>query len=118
MFKQNIAQDNFEPTSTIVHAPSVVECQESGIVYLGCREDEVNTYLSTLFIFYRCEECWVNGTTEYLPEFEREIVIPDIQYETDVNTWGLDLLIDQERQKHWQISFDEYIFYTTGAIPA
>ena len=105
-------------TAIVQHAPSVVEERESSIVYLGCREDEVQGYLSTLFIFYRCEDCYVNARPEYLTEFEREIVILNIEPETDSNTWGLDWLIDRELAKQWGINHDEYIFYTTGFIAA
>ncbi len=104
--------------NTIIHAPSIVECEETGIVYLGCDADKVQGYLSTLFVFYRCEDCSVNEHPEYLTEFETEIVIPDIQYKSDGNAWGLDWLIDQELRKHWQIGYDEYNYYTTGAMPA
>ncbi|MDJ0713877.1 MAG: hypothetical protein QNJ54_06625 [Prochloraceae cyanobacterium] len=102
----------------ILHAPSILECEETGIVYLSCAAHEVQGYLSTLFILYRCEDCWVNDTPEYLKDFEREIVIPDIEYQTDGNTWGLDWLIDQELTKHWGINDDEYLYYTTGFIAA
>ena len=105
-------------SNTILHAPSIIENEATGIVYLGCNSEEVQGYLSTLFIFYRCEHCWVNEKPEYLTEFEREIVIPDIQALTNSNTWGLDTLVDSELNKHWGINHDEYLYYSTGSMPA
>ena len=106
----------------IVHAPSIVEDEETGIVYLGCAADEVRDYLSTIFILYRCEDYYVNEQPEHLINFEREIVIPNIQALGDPacrirysarNTLGLNDLIESELEKHCQINFDSYNYYTS-----
>ncbi len=114
---ENIAQILFEPTSCIIHAPSIVEDEATGIVYLGCRGDEVDGYLKTLSTFYRCEKCYVNETPKHLLSFEREIVIPDIQIFSDSNALALDYLIESQLEKHWQIGYDEYNYYTNGSMP-
>ena len=108
----------FENSQYILHAPSVVEDLATNIVYLGCDAKEVQGYLNTLSILYRCSECWVNKRPEHLNNFEKEIVIPDIQAVSDTYAWGLDYLIQNQLVKHWGINDDEYIFYSTGVIPA
>ncbi len=108
----------FENSQYILHAPSVVSDLARGLVYLGCDAREVQGYLSTLSLWYRCSECRVNKRPEHLFDFEREIVIPDIQAASDINAWGLDYLIQNQLVKHWGINDDEYIFYSTGVMPA
>ena len=95
----------------IIHCPSIVEDEETGIIYLGCAAKEVRDYLSALFILYRCEDVYVNERPEHLFDFEREIVIPNIQARGNRNTLGLNDLIESELEKHCQISFDSYNYY-------
>ncbi len=106
----------------IVHCPSIVEDETTGIIYLGCAAKEVRDYLSALFILYRCENVYVNERPEHLFDFEREIVIPNIQARSDSasqirysarNTLGLNDLIESELEKHCQINFDSYNYYTS-----
>ena len=95
----------------IIHCPSIVEDEETGIIYLGCAAKEVRDYLSALFILYRCEDVYVNERPEHLFDFEREIVIPNIQARGNRNTLGLNDLIESELEKHCQINFDSYNYY-------
>ncbi len=106
----------------IIHCPSIVEDETTGIVYLGCATKEVRDYLSALFILYRCEDTCVNNRPKHLLNFEREIVIPNIQARGDPasrirvaarNTLGLNDLIESELEKHCQINFDSYKYYTS-----
>ncbi len=107
---------------SIIHCPSIVEDEETGVIYLGCSADEVRDYLSTIFILYQCEDCYVNDQPKHLLDFEREIVIPNIQAYSDPacrlrysarNTLGLNDLIESELEKHGQINFDSYKYYTS-----
>ncbi len=122
MFVEEQKQVENSSQLTIIHCPSIVECEETGIVYLGCAADEVHDYLSTIFILYQCEDCYVNDQPEHLLDFEREIVIPNIQARSDPacrirysarNTLGLNDLIESELEKHCQINFDSYKYYTS-----
>ncbi|MDJ0718751.1 MAG: hypothetical protein QNJ54_31755 [Prochloraceae cyanobacterium] len=100
-------------SNAIIHCPSIVEDEEIGIIYLGCAAKEVRDYLSALFILYRCEDTYVNERPEHLLNFEREIVIPNIQALGDRNALGLNDLIESELEKHCQINFDSYNYYTS-----
>ncbi len=101
----------------ILVAPSVVIDETTGIMYFGCSSSEVNSYLNTFATLYRCEKCFVSDVPEYLPSFEREITIYDMQAETDGTRFGLDYLAESQNLKHWGIDSDRYACYTTGLMP-
>ncbi len=101
----------------VLLAPSVVRDETTGIVYFGCGESEVEGYLNTFAKLYRCSECFVSDVPEYLPEFDIEIAIYDMQACSDETAFGLEYLAESQNLKHWGIESDRYSHYTTGALP-
>ena len=80
-------------------APSVVYNKGRNIVYLGCDRTEVEKYLKSIGNFYRCENMQVKKAK--YTDFDREIVIRDMQPETDTYAYGLDSLVNGQILKHW-----------------
>ncbi len=80
-------------------APSVVYNKGRNIVYLGCNANEVERYLKSIGNFYRCLDMQVKKAK--YTDFEREIIIRDMQPETDTYAYGLDSLVNGQILKHW-----------------
>jgi predicted ATP-dependent Lon-type protease len=92
------------------------EDEPAFIVYLGCRTQDVAGYVKTLNTFYRCPKCEVRKP-KYLKDFDAEIKIRGMQRYCDRYAFGLDYLVESETDKHFEIDFDEYNYYTSGVLP-
>ncbi len=88
-------------------APSVVYNKGRNIVYLGCNANEVESYLQSIGNFYRCQNMTVRKP-KHTTGFDREIVIRDMQPETDTYAYGLDSLVNGQIFKHWDKDGWEY----------
>ncbi|MDJ0712896.1 MAG: hypothetical protein QNJ54_01590 [Prochloraceae cyanobacterium] len=112
-------QDNRkgQPVSLVALAPSLLQDEFTETVYFGCSEDDLKGYLNLLTKFCRCEDIYINTPPKYLEDFEREIVVKDLQASTNSNALGLDYLIDNQLEKHYQINFDQYNWYNDGSMP-
>jgi hypothetical protein len=95
---------------------NATENEPAFVVYLGCCTQDVAGYVKTLNTFYRCYFCEVRKP-KYLKEFEAEIKIRGMQRYCDSHAFGLDYLVESETDKHFEIDFDEYNYYTTGCLP-
>ncbi|MDY6901035.1 MAG: hypothetical protein SWZ49_23580 [Cyanobacteriota bacterium] len=83
------------------------------MVYLGCFQNEVSSYIKTFKTFYRCEWCEVRQP-KYLKDFEVEIKVRGMQRYADTHAFGLDYLVESESAKHIGCGSDEYDYYVTG----
>ncbi|MBE9170870.1 hypothetical protein IQ238_26275 [Pleurocapsales cyanobacterium LEGE 06147] len=92
------------------------ETEPAFMVYLGCSQKEVASYIKTFNTFYRCEWCEVRKP-KHLQGFEAEIKIRGMQRYSNANAFGLDYLVECEESKHFGADEDEYNYYTTGYMP-
>ena len=80
-------------------APSIIYDRANQTVYIGVIASEVKSYLKSLSIFSRCEEMEVRKAK--YTDFDKEIVIRDLQEESDGYAQGLDYWVESENLKHW-----------------
>jgi hypothetical protein len=83
------------------------ETHSAFLVYLGCSQDEVPSYIKTFNIFYRCYWCEIRQP-KYLTEFEAEIKVRGMQRESDSYAFGLDDLLKSEEAKHFSCDYHQY----------
>jgi hypothetical protein len=95
---------------------NAIDDEPAFIAYLGCRSEDVAGYVKTLNTFYRCSKCKVRQP-KHLKNFEAEIKIVGMQRYCDRYAFGLDYLVESEIDKHFEINFDSYNYYTTGCLP-
>lgn len=95
---------------------NATETEPAFMVYLGCKKDEVSSYIKTFNTFYRCEWCEVRKP-KHLKGYDAEIKIRGMQRYSDSLAFGLDYLVESEESKHFGADDDEYNYYSTGVIP-
>jgi hypothetical protein len=84
------------------------------VAYLGCKRDEVASYIKTFQTFYRCFLHEIRQP-KYLKGFEVEIKIYAMQRHSDSHAFGLDYLIKSQEWRDMECSgSDEYDYHTTG----
>ena len=89
------------------------ETQPAFVTYLGCKRNEIQSYVKSFNTFYRCSFCEVRQP-KYLSDFEVEIKIKGIQRQSNSQGFGLDYLLESEEDKYFGCNYDEYEHYTTG----
>jgi hypothetical protein len=105
-----------EASEDIHNWGNATEDEPAFIVYLGCRSEDVGGYVKTFKTFYRCPKCEVRKP-KHLKDFEVEIKMIGMQRYCDSHAFGLDYLVESETDKHFEIDFDEYNYYTSGVLP-
>ena len=94
---------------------NATEDEPAFLVYVGCRQDEVEALVKLFNTFYRCSWCEVRQP-KYFKDFEAEIKICGMQRYMDTHAFGLDYLVESESAKHFGADFDSYNYYTTGYV--
>lgn len=95
---------------------NATDTEPAFIVYVGCKKDEVKGYVQTFNTFYRCEWCEVRKP-KYLKGFEAEIKVNGMKRYSDETGFGLDYLVEGERDKDFGCNYDEYLHYSSGYVP-
>ena len=102
------------------------ETQPAFVTYLGCKRNEIQSYVKSFNTFYRSSSCEVRNP-KYLKGFEVEIKIKGIQRKSNSQGFGLNSLLESEEAKQAkqakhdcinaeEIDYDEYQYNTTGLM--